>query len=152
MIIFIIVISILAITGAVAVWNRLGFIWICPICAGVSGTWLWTLIGVLAGQLPITNYQLPIGILMGGSTVGIAYQLEKRLPPNRSALFWKTFFIPAGFFTAYSTLNQFWISTILGLATILAIYGWFFLLGNKSRDSGSGLRIEALEKKMEDCC
>ena len=152
MIIFTIIVSILAITGVVAVWNRFGFIWICPICAGVSGTWLWILAGIFSEKLLSAEYLLPAAILMGGSVVGIAYQLEKRLPLNRLAVLWKTFFIPAGFFTVYSLLNQVWLSVILGLAAALAIYAWFFISGKKNHDSESDSRIGVLEKKMKNCC
>ena len=50
---------------------------ICPVCAGFAGTWLWMLIGMLLGLIPTSDFQLPTAFLMGGSVVGIAYQIGK---------------------------------------------------------------------------
>lgn len=41
-------------------------------------------------------------MLLGGSVAGIAYQVEQRLPLERSPLLWKILFIPAGFVAAYA--------------------------------------------------
>lgn len=144
-------ISILVITGFVWSMKRLLRLRVCPICAGVSLTWLWMLAGVLTNQLPITNYQLPIAILMGGSVVGIAYQLEKRLPMGRSALFWKTLFIPAGFVAVYSLLAFSWI--IFGAMVVILIFlALIFLRRISLHPQEENSKIKELEKKMEKCC
>jgi hypothetical protein len=48
----------------------------CAICLAVSGSWLMLLI---LNKLEIFNSQLVIGILMGQSSLGIYYLLEKKV-------------------------------------------------------------------------
>jgi len=153
MVIFIVLSSIFLITGTVWVLNKVSPVWICPICAGVSGTWLWMLAGIFSGQLSITNYQLLTGILMGGSVVGIAYQLEKRLPAGRSPLLWKTIFIPFGFAAVYSLIFHRWIGFSI-LAVFLALLAIYFLApdGAHFGDKKENKKVAEIEKKMKNCC
>jgi hypothetical protein len=72
------IISILIIVFAVWLINKKLPIKICPICAGVSLTWLWMLLGMGYGMLSIEKYQLVTAILMGGSVVGITNKLEEK--------------------------------------------------------------------------
>jgi len=51
---------------------------ICSICAGVSLTWLWMLLGMGYGLLPVEKYQLITAVLMGGSIVGITNKLQEK--------------------------------------------------------------------------
>ena len=144
--IIIVIASILGITLAVWLVNKVLPFQICPICAGVSGTWLWML------GLYQLGYQVDLGIaamLMGGSVVGIAYQLEKRLPAGRSSILWKALFIPMGFVVAYSVVVSQWTmaAASLGVALVLA---WAFL--KKAESPEQGRRVEELKKKMENCC
>lgn len=149
--------SILGITGAFLVINRIGNIKICPICAGVFGTWLWMLIGVLSGRLSVAGYQLPVAILMGGSVVGIAYQIEKRLPQSsanwRTPLLWKMLFIPTGFATVYSVLASWWFMFVI-LAVSLLILTLMFIgqIKDKIISEEQNRKVEALEDEMENCC
>lgn len=143
-------ISIFAITAIVWGANRLLKFRICPICAGVSGTWLWMLIGVLTNNLQPTTYNLLIGILMGGSVVGIAYQLEKELPVGRSPLLWKTLFIPAGFVAIHGLINSLW--TVLGIALSAMIILAIAFLRRPPSDERESQSVRELEKKMEKCC
>ena len=145
----IVIASILVITSIVWLWNKVTPFYVCPICAGVSGTWIWMLIGRWSGQLPVANYQLPIAILMGGSVAGIAYQIEKILPTGKSAFLWKTLFIPAGFFFVHNVVNQklvlaSWILAFIMLLTII-----FLMPGEQNINKG---KIEALKDKMKNCC
>lgn len=89
-------------------------------------------------------------ILLGGSVVGIAYQVEKRLTPSRSALLWKVIFIPLGFLAAYALLMR-WIGTFAVLAVLLSAVACAFLArpGGKLRDPK---KVEELEEKMKQCC
>ena len=140
---------------------------VCPICAGVAGTWLWMLVSSFLG------YEIDrviVAMLLGGSVVGIAYQLEKRLPAGKSALLWKALFIPVGFVVAYSLVVSQWsmMAVSLGIAGTLA---WMFLKGPRgnqpndkavspelfeSEDSSEserpGRRVAELKQKMENCC
>lgn len=72
------IISILSLTSIVWVLNKILLIKICPICAGVSLTWLWMLLGMGYGLLSIEKYQLITAILMGGSVVGITNKIEEK--------------------------------------------------------------------------
>ena len=72
------IISILILTSAIWVLNKKLPIKICPVCAGVSLTWLWMLLGMGYGLLSIEKYQFITAILMGGSVVGITNKLEEK--------------------------------------------------------------------------
>lgn len=71
------ILSILIFTGAVWAINKILSIQICPICAGVTLTWLWMLLGIGLGFLPISRYELIIAILMGASIGGIVTEIKK---------------------------------------------------------------------------
>lgn len=144
-------ISILAITALFWILNKFLPFKICPICAGVLGTWLWMLAGMFFGLLPTAHYQLPTAILMGGSVVGIAYQLEKRLPEKHSPLLWKTIFIPLGFIVVYSIISLSFTAFMPAIILLIAPALWFII--KPRRDiTQNGKRVEELKNKMEDCC
>ena len=113
---------------------------ICPICAGVAGTWLWMLAGLLFGFISTSNFQLPISILMGGSVVGIAYQIGKN----------KMLFIPVGFIAAYGILSQEWILFVL--AFVVMIFIALFSIFPRKKENNVKKIVEELEKKMKKCC
>jgi len=95
--------SIVAITALAAFVNTMKVfpVNVCPICTGVALTWFWILGGMYLDTLEPGRWSLVAAIAMGGSVVGIAYQLERRLPRAGSrGLFWKSLFIPAGFAAA----------------------------------------------------
>ena len=70
--------SIIVIAGIATALNR-WFAWaFCPLCAGVAGTWLWMLGGIYGQLLFEENWRLLTAVLMGGTIVGILYQLERR--------------------------------------------------------------------------
>lgn len=71
------IISILTITLAVALVNKLLTFKICPICAGVTLTWLWMLFGMGVGFLSVSRYEFIVAILMGASIGGIVTELKK---------------------------------------------------------------------------
>lgn len=150
MLITITAVSILAIAMLVWLVNRTMSFNVCPICAGVFLTWVWLIIAYTIGYQ--INLAIP-ALLMGGSVVGIAYQLEKKFR-NLSAgriLLWKVFFIPAGFIAAYSILEQ--LPAVFLLATVLLLLISFVLLSSKDGTKNSRLEtVGGIEKKMEDCC
>ncbi|MBU6414745.1 hypothetical protein KGQ34_00675 [Patescibacteria group bacterium] len=123
---------------------------ICPVCAGVSGTWIWILAGMFSGVLDAGRWQLFVAMLMGGTVVGIAYQIEKRLPPHRSPLLRKTLFIPAGFALVYGVLAQWWNAALVSFAFLLLLSFVFFASQRKIKDSDK--TTKELEEKMKDCC
>lgn len=145
-------ISIFSITGAVWLLNRIRILpfKVCPICAGVSGTWLWMLAGMFLGLLPTSNFLLPTSILMGGSVVGIAYQIEKRLPSGRSPLVWKILFIPSGFAAVYTLISSQWTPSMI-LIVFLGALSLIFIRPRKEHVPASKT-VEELEEKMKNCC
>ncbi len=146
MLITITIISILAVSVVVWLANKFLMFTICPICAGVFLTW----VGLLGAYN--FGYQVDLTIpalLMGGTVVGVAYQLEKKfknLFPNR-ILFWKVLFIPVGFVAMYGILEQLWTMFLVAIAFLLLIT----LTQLRKTENGNGVKSE-LEKKMEESC
>ena len=50
---------------------------VCSICAGVTLTWAWLLLGMWLGYLPPSRYEFITAILMGASIGGIVTELKK---------------------------------------------------------------------------
>lgn len=149
-------ISIFVITGVAWLVRKVTPFKICPICAGIAGTWSWMLAGILIGLIP-ASFILPVAILMGGSVVGIAYQLEKRLPPGRSFLAWKSLFIPTGFAAAYGLITASWPIAAGALAAMGALAAAFLRKnGGTAQPSvqpdGKAGKGADLEEKMKQCC
>lgn len=151
--------SIFGITGVFWLINRFFGVGVCPICAGVSGTWLWILIGVIVGWLKADSWSLVAALAMGGSVVGIAYQTEKFLRDGASPLLWKTVFVPAGFAVMHSFLSGSW--TTAGIALIfLVVFALAFLRLPFSARHGSDTgaeymlskNVKKLENEMKNCC
>ena len=139
--------SILAISGMGWAAKKLLRIPLCPICLGVGATWLWMVIARALGHAVDTAM---LSILLGGSVAGIAYQLEKRLPPGRSPLLWKTLFIPAGFAAAYSLAQLQWILFAVTGAALVLLTAFFLLPPGVSGEESE--TVEELKKKMQNCC
>ncbi len=124
---------------------------ICPICAGVSGTWLWMLAGVWSGRLMAAEYQLIAAMLMGGSAVGIAYQLEKKLPNSASFLLWKVFFITSGFLATYGVIYGIGAYAFAGLG-LGALSYFVFLKKHSAKSKDLSPAARELKEKMKNCC
>lgn len=146
-------ISIIVLTGIVWIANRIFSIRVCPICAGISGTWIWMLATFFLG------YEINIfilGTLMGGSVVGITYQLEKRFLIGKilhnKLLLWKTVFMVTGFIAAYALINREWVIFSLAIAMITSISVFTVTQKSKIIDKKQNKNVEQLEKYMEDCC
>ena len=160
MLIAITISSILGITLLMWCANRILPFRVCPICAGVLGTWVGLIIVYLSGHT--IDLAVP-ALLMGGSVVGIVYQFEKKLPAGRSPLLLKTLLIPAGFLAAYSILAQRWSVLLVALIFLL---GMSFIFFSQKRNLSSSkeavaapeenephsLRRKELENKMKNCC
>lgn len=131
---------------AVCAWGlgRLTPIKICPICGGVATTWIWMLVAAASGYQ--VNLLVP-AMLIGGSVVGIASQLEKKIQFHWPMI-WKTGFIIFGFWVAYALVIRQWVFGFASLI-LLALFTYLFsLLPLKA----SHHAISELEKKMDDCC
>lgn len=137
-------ISIFVIGGVAWILRRALGLSICPICAGVAGTWGWMLAAHYAGfAVDVTV----LGLLMGGSPVGIAYVLEKKLPAGQSPVMWKFLAIPAGFAAMYGLLTSSAPWVIGGAVAWGIIAGVFFRTSN-----GNNARVSKMEKSLKDCC
>ncbi|MBI2506900.1 MAG: hypothetical protein HYY99_00380 [Candidatus Colwellbacteria bacterium] len=144
--------SILLLTGLTQLVNQaLKPRRICPICAGVSATWIWITLGIYLGWLSASDWILLAAIGMGGSVVGIAYLAEKRVSRG---LLWKILFIPTGFAASYSLLEGMWSAFLLSLALAAILLVSFLRPSFKAPVDKQGAhdRVEKLEKELEDCC
>lgn len=146
-IVLITVASIVCIAAAAWGASRLLRLPLCPICTGVAGTWLWMLVARHLGFAVDTSM---LSVLLGGSAVGIAYQLEKRLAGARSALLWKTLFIPAGFAAAYGLAQAQWALLAIALLVLLLLTAYFLWPQGGATPPSSAVRD--LEDKMKNCC
>src|SRR3990167_8175559 len=149
MLITITVISILAVSTLAYFAKRILPLKVCPICAGVFITCVWLLGAYFLGYQ--INLMIP-ALLMGGSVVGIAYQLEKKAR-NLSVerlLLWKVLFIPAGFVAAYSLLAQLWTALLFAAAFLLLVS--FLFLSESGKTESHKETAKEIEKKMKDCC
>ena len=141
------VLSILAITALAWAAKRTLRAPVCPICMGVGGTWLWMLVARYLG-LAFDTSMLPVRL--GGSVVGVAYQLEKRLSEGRSALLWKSLFIPFGLAAAYGVALPNWTAFATASVALLIVTGIFFApLQAEPRHSAA---VEKLREQMKKCC
>lgn len=88
--------------------------------------------------------------VLGGSVVGIAYQVEQRLPPERSPLLWKILFIPAGFVAAYAlAMPQWTLFAMVSVGLVLLAVSFVLPLGSTKQESET---VEQLKEKMRKCC
>lgn len=140
-------ISILAIAAIALLANKILRIKICAICAGVAGTWAWLLAARFAG---LAIDILVLGIMMGGSVVGLAYKIEKRIPFNRSPLAFLTFFITSGFAAIYGLISSWWL--VFGVAALLMAILVFVFLNPRPRQAAREKEVNELEDKMKKCC
>ena len=126
---------------------------LCPICLGVSLTWLTLSTLILAGLLPTSYFILPVAILLGGTAVGIVYQGEKKFKAMRSFALKLTMLL-AGFILAYLFLeNMSWLALVLAIAVLTPLAYFFFLRSPQMVIPRSKTEsIQELEKKMEECC
>lgn len=140
-------VSILVLTGLAWIAGRYLRFPVCPICVGVAGTW----IGMLGARfVGIAINDVMLGILLGGSVVGIAYQLEKRLPQGRSQLLWKSLFFPVGFAAAYGIVAANWALAATAAAVLLALSAMLFLPHRLSETND--VTVGKLEEQMKKCC
>lgn len=142
------IVSIWMITALAWLVKKFLSIKVCPVCAGVSGTWLWMLAARFFG------YQVDpvaLAMLLGGSVVGIAYQVEKRLPHGRSPFIWKLIFIPVGFAAAYGLVLPYW-EIFVASSFLLIMFTVIFLRPSNHQSTAAKRAVEELEDRMKDCC
>ncbi|MEX2029219.1 MAG: hypothetical protein WD963_01930 [Candidatus Paceibacterota bacterium] len=71
------ILSILILTILVWVLNRKLPTQVCSVCAGVTLTWLWILVGMWFGLLSIAKYEFVVAVLMGASIGGMVTEIKK---------------------------------------------------------------------------
>jgi hypothetical protein len=120
---------------------------LCPICIGVSGTWLWMLAARQAGFAVDASL---LAIFLGASVVGGAQWVATRMPPTRSTLLWKTLALPLGFTAAYALVAQWWTGAAIA-ALVLAWVAAAFVR-TPAGATGDAEAIVQLEEKMKNCC
>jgi len=141
------IVSILAIAAAAWAAGRALRLALCPICTGVAGTWLWM---VLARYFGVAIDVAMLSTLLGGSVVGIAYQLEKRLAQGCSPLLWKMLFIPVGFAAAWGLAVAHWV--LLAVALVVLVVLTAFFLWPRANANIASTTVQELEDKMKNCC
>ncbi len=145
------ILSILIITLAVWLTKKRLMLGICPICAGVFLTWLWMLGGIILGQLPITDYQLPTALLMGGTVVGLISKFEQFIKP-KFVLIWKTTFVVSGFWAMYNLLISNWFGFAVDAILVVVITFVFKINTVIVEKQESDRTVKELEEKMRNCC
>ena len=141
------VVSIAALTALAWAARKLLRAPLCPICTGVAGTWLWM---VVARQIGVELDGTMLSVLLGGSAVGLSYQLEKHLPPGRSVLLWKSLFFPAALVAAYGIASPAWL-VLAAAAGVLLVLTFAFLVPPRARTT-DGAAVSKLEDQMKNCC
>ncbi len=114
---------------------------ICPICSAVAGTWLLLTALTLSGYLNSEIFLPLISLLMGGSVVGIAYQIGKRKP----------LIIGAGMLLAFWAARNLSFKVLILEILVLGVIGYFLFLKPAVENPGKTLKSE-LEEKLKDCC
>ena len=142
------IISIIILTSIIWLIKKKLKFEVCPICAGVTFTWLWMFVGLLLGKLSVINYQLPTALLMGGTVVGLMSKLEQSIK-QKFVLIWKAIFVVSGFITAYSLISENYLLVVLGIImnTILTVA---FQTPKGGLETLQQQKIP--EEKMKNCC
>ncbi len=153
------ILLILLITGSVWALNKFLPFKLCPVCAGVSGTWILLTALMLGDIIPDSSFIIPVSILMGGTVVGIAYQGEKSLQwVSRYPVAWKLAVMVIGFSLVYGAVQYMSWTTLSFELAVLAVVSYLFFI----RRGVSGLpspahpdddpNVKKIEKGLEQCC
>ena len=116
---------------------------VCALCAAVSTTWLGLLTMKLIG---FEVDPLIVGILMGGSAVGVMYLLEAKISKRYSIL--KFPFLLTLFTLVYVLLTGFReeLLTYLIILSLWVVFLIIFLMG------GNIVAFKKIGKKLIECC
>jgi len=116
---------------------------VCALCAAVSTTWLGLLVMRLIG---FEIDSLVIGILMGGSAVGIMYLLEKNIPKTYGIL--KFPFLMTLFTFIYVFLTDFTEGSITYFM-ILSLWVVFLIIFFMQKSGGA---FKKIANQLMTCC
>jgi hypothetical protein len=139
--------SMLALTALAWLAGKHSRLRVCPICVGVSGTWLWLLAARLNGFEVDTAL---LAMFLGASVVGGAHSIEKRLPQQRSTLLWKSAVLPTGFAGAYGLVQELWILAAAAAAALALLTAFFLRPWHEA--AGDPEMVTRLEERMKKCC
>lgn len=151
------VLILFGITGVVWTLNRFWPFTVCPVCAGVSGTWFLLTALALAGYADMEMVRPLVLLLMGGTVVGVAYQGERSWKrAARFPLAWKASVIGAGMPLAFWAAQHASAGVLTAEAVALVMLAYiFFVRRPEGRGSASGAeraRVRSLEEKLKGCC
>ncbi|MBI2592714.1 MAG: hypothetical protein HYW37_00940 [Candidatus Colwellbacteria bacterium] len=133
--------------------NRTLRLEICPICLGVSSTWLIISLLIVLGIFDEEAYLLPLGLLIGGTVVGIAFQGEKKYVFARQSIWrWKLPVIFIGLTISYLFLIN--LSPLVLILEALLLLGFgYFLFGRREKVASSkNESVKKIKEEMENCC
>ncbi|MBI2625368.1 MAG: hypothetical protein HYW70_03500 [Candidatus Nealsonbacteria bacterium] len=123
--------------------NKILSVKVCPVCAGVSLSWVLILAGIYSGFLDYENWQTAAALLMGGTVAGVAMRAGR-------SLLWKSAVIVFGMSLAYIGLKNISLVTVAGSIIVLLVLGYVLFFRQKS---GSNLKtVEELKEKLKKCC
>lgn len=142
------IVSIIILTSLVWLVTKTTPIKVCPICAGVSLTWLWIFLGAFFEKLSIANGQVIVAILAGGTVVGIMSKLEDKIE-TKFILLWKTIFVLLGFSAVYSLITGQWVLVGISVVAVILTTYVFKIKQVAEHAVRSG---EELKEKMKSCC
>lgn len=148
-------ILVVIIAGALAALNKKLPFKICPICAGVSGSWLILTAGVVLGRWS-GDYKLPIAMLMGATVAGIAFQGEARFDWAKKGIYmWKAPVVIIGMPVAYWLFKNMSLWTLVVEILFLSILIYYFFVRSSRSNSAEHVddrHVRELENKMKGCC
>ena len=139
--------SVIGLTLAAWLVRRVARADLCPVCAGVAGTWLWMVLARVAG---VAIDPAMLAVLMGASVVGFTQWVGDRLPKGRSPLVWKALAIPIGAAAAYGAVVEQWMLAI-GAALFLMVVSMVFG-ASRGAAPADEKTISELEERMKKCC
>lgn len=147
------ILLVLVITVIVVALNKSLPFKVCPICAGISGSWLILTAGILLARWS-GDYKLPIAMLMGGTVVGIAFQGEAKFEWAKKGIYmWKAPVIILGMPVAYWLFKNMSLMTLAVEIAALAILMYsFFIRSHNISKHENDKHITELENKMKNCC
>jgi hypothetical protein len=142
--------SILVLTALAGLLRRALWPSLCPLCAGVAGTWMWLLAAHWSGLE--VDLRVP-ALLLGGSAVGLANLGEKRLAGARAGavLPWKVAVVVTGFGTAALLLAASWAGVAVGAVLLAALLALPALLA-PGAPQGPAPHEEELLAQLRKCC
>jgi len=139
--------SMLALTALGWLARRATRVPLCPVCIGVSGTWL----GLVVARAMGTQVDPAVlGILIGASVLGITQWQAERLPGGRSALLWKVLGLATGFAAAYAIVAEQWLLAAVGLAAFALAAALFRRSPQAHRRASEA--VSRLEERLKQCC